>query len=154
MPPAPPSSMTDPSADVPVVGSPSVTPSTDSKPTPKVTRGSIRKYAKLVVAAAGKYAQQRLTLPDSPERAAGLFVPDDEDVADIADPVAGLVSRRIPTRAGGAVMNPDVEDGIVLLVALVAYVLKQVERREQLRRLYAQEFPPDRTRDDAEPVPA
>lgn len=72
MPPAPPSSMTDPSADVPVVGSPSVTPSTDSKPTPKVTRGSIRKYAKLVVAAAGKYAQQRLTLPDSPERAAGL----------------------------------------------------------------------------------
>jgi hypothetical protein len=151
---APPSSMSDPSGDGPVVGSPSVTPSTDKAPAPpKVTRGNIRKYAKMLIVAAGKYAQQRLTEPDSIERQAGLFMPDDEDVTDIADPVAGLVSRRMPSRAGGVVGNPDIEDGFVLVVAIVAYVMKQVEQRQRLRQLYAQ-VTPDLTANDVEAVPA
>lgn len=148
----PPSSMTDPGDAVPVVGSPSVTPSTD-KPPSKITRGGIRKYAKRLVMVAGKIAQQRLTMPDSIERADNLWMPDEEDAQDIANPIAGLVARRIPAGAAGASGNPDVEDGIFLLVAVVAYVLKQVERRQSLRQLYSQ-VTPDLTANDVEAVPA
>jgi hypothetical protein len=140
-----PSSLPGPIVAGPAAGSPSNTPSTD-KPA-KVTRAGIRGYARKVIVAAGKFAQARLTAPDSPERFEGLWLPDDDDVKDIADPVAGLLVRRIPTRAGGVVANPDVEDGLVLLLAVVAYVGKQLERKDRIRQLYTQQTPPDMTAD-------
>jgi hypothetical protein len=149
-----PSSLPNPFAAGPVVGSPSDTPSTDNPNKPaKLTRASVRGYAKKLLVAAGKYAQGRLTAPNSPERMEGLWLPDDDDVKDVADPVAGLVMRRIPSRAGGIVANPDVEDGLVLLLAVVAYVGKQLEKKDRIRQLYTQ-VTPDMTADDVEAVPA
>lgn len=151
---APPSSTTDLSDALgpgPVL--PSGTPSTDNPNKPaKLNRASLRGYARKAIVAAGKFAQARLTLPDSPERMEGMWVPDDDDVNDIANPVAGLVARRLPQRAGGVIANPDVEDGITLFLAVVAYVGKQLERRDRVRQYYAA-MTPDMTA-DAEAVPA
>lgn len=62
------------------------------------------------------------------EYEAGLWRPDDEDQEDISDPLAGIVHRRLPAGA-----DNDVLDGLVLLLAVVGYVGKQIARRVELR---------------------
>lgn len=110
-------------------GSPSGIPSTPSKP-PKITRKALREYAGKVIDKAGELACHLLTARDSIEREMGLWRPDEEDRRDIADPLAGLASRRVPDGPAG---NPDVVDGFALALALFAYVGKQLARRAELR---------------------
>lgn len=156
--PLPPSSNPSPSDLAGAVSeSPSGTPSTpgDSKPAdpPKLTRRALRGYASKAIVSAGRFAQSLLTARESAERAEGVWLPDEEDVRDMADPVAGLVSRKLPAKLGGAAANPDVEDGIALALALFAYVGKQLERRAEIRARYV-DAAPDMTPADAELVPA
>lgn len=147
--PLPPSSSSSPNADAGAVSaSPFGTPSTadpSAKPAPKkLTRAALRGYATKAVAFAGGLVAAALTKPDTIERAAGLWVPDEDDVRDISDPVAGLVSRRMPSKVAGA-MNPDVEDAFVLALALAAYIGKQIQRAAELRAAYADLPTPDMT---------
>lgn len=109
--------------------SPSDTRSTppDSSPAkaPKLTRAGLRKFARRAVEMAGVGLAAWLTAAQSIEREERLWVPDDEDVEAIAEPIAGLAARRLPDKLGGAAANPDVEDGLALVVALGEYLGKQ-----------------------------
>lgn len=82
------------------------------------------------VLTAGTVAHTVLTQPETLERAEGLFLPDDEDVEAIATPLASIAARRVPDAA----TNPDVNDGVALVLGLVNYVVKQLAKRAQLVR--------------------
>jgi hypothetical protein len=126
-------------------GSPSGTLSTADKPAkPKLTKAALRGYAQKAVKAVGGFVAGRLAPYGSMEHQAGLWAPDDDDVRDIADPVAGLVVRRLPAKAAGA-LNPDVEDAFALVAALVQYVGKQLQKRELIRAALADQPTPDLT---------
>jgi hypothetical protein len=116
--------------------SPSATPSTpaDTKPTkaPRITRAGIRKHVRAAVAFAGVRVHAVLTAQDPYGKQAGLWMPDPDDVDAIAEPAAGLIARRLPDKVGGAMGNPDVEDGIALLFALADYIGKQLGKRAEL----------------------
>jgi len=152
--PLPPSSSSSPNGagdagSVSPFGTPSIAdPSEKADPgLPKqkrFTKAALRGYATKAVKYAGALVAGALTHPDSIERAAGLWQLDDDDVRDISDPVAGLVARRMPSKAGGA-LNPDVEDGFMLALALAAYVGKQLQRKAELRALYVDQGPQDMT---------
>ncbi|NUP79733.1 MAG: hypothetical protein HOV96_19530 [Nonomuraea sp.] len=154
----PPWSNSDPSSPAAAPDSPFGTPSTadpsakKADPPRRITRASVRKYAGIAVAMVLGYVADTLTKPDSIERHAGMWQPDDEDLTDMADPVAGLVARRIPQSAG-KVINPDVEDGLVLALALTKYLGKQWQRRQAIKAALAAQ-PVDLTAGDVEAVPA
>lgn len=105
--------------------------------------------AKAAVATAGGVAHQLLTVDGTAERHAGLFLPDEEDLDAIAEPLAGLASRRVPDGAE----NPDVTDVIGLLLGVVGYVVKQLSKRAALRNTFAGQFDPEGpAQDDQEPA--
>jgi hypothetical protein len=79
------------------------------------------------VETAGGVAHQLLART-SPEQHHGVWLPDDDDVADIAEPLASLASRRAPA----AIDNPDAADLMALGAALLAYVVKNLTLRSQL----------------------
>lgn len=56
----------------------------------------------------------------------GLWLVDDEDLAGIARPLARIVGRRLPKAARGKV-NPDVIDGLEVMVATSAYAMKNMQ---------------------------
>jgi len=99
---------------------------------PRSTRPASRRELKRMTAAvvktAGGAAHLALTRGRPADRDAGLWLPDDEDVNDMADPLAGLASRRAPEGAA----NPDTGDLVALVMAFVRYVLKQLGLGEQL----------------------
>lgn len=68
-------------------------------------------------------------IADQEQRDAGLWIPDDEDVHDVAAPAANIVYRRLPDEAKGG----DVIDIMALGLALVGYVGKNLALRAQLR---------------------
>ncbi len=101
--------------------------------TGKSLRARARELAPVFAAAVatiGGIAHQLLTEEGSPEREAGLYVPDEEDQAAISEPLAGLASRRVPEGAD----NPDVLDLAQLAMGVVGYVVKQRDKAAQLAR--------------------
>lgn len=98
-------------------------------------REEIKPHAEKAVNGVGELLNSRLTVPNSPERQVGLYLPDAEDVENIADPLAGLVSRRVPTGAG----SPDVADLFNLAAGIVGWALKQRKLRRELRRALAEQ---------------
>ncbi|HSX68137.1 hypothetical protein [Nocardioides sp.] len=86
--------------------------------------------ARQAVRTAGTVAHTTLTQPETLERAEGLYLPDDEDVKAIATPLASIAARRVPDAA----TNPDVNDGVALVLGVVNYVVKQLAKRAQLVR--------------------
>lgn len=95
--------------------------------------------ARAAVATAGGVAHTLLTVDGTVERHAGLFLPDEDDVEAIAEPLAGLASRRVPE----GVENPDVGDVIALVMGVVGYVVKQLGKRAALRNTFAGQVEPD-----------
>lgn len=91
----------------------------------------LRESIKGAIATAGGLAHQLLTRENTPERDAGLYLPDDDDVKAISEPLAGLASRRLPEGA----TNPDVTDLIGLVVGLAGYAIKQQMMKAQLAKL-------------------
>jgi hypothetical protein len=87
------------------------------------------------VRAFGDLVHKRLTSPESIERHEGLWIPDDDDVEAIGDPLAGMASRRTPAGMAGS----DTVDIVMLVVGLVGYGLKQLGRRAELRAQYRPE---------------
>lgn len=67
------------------------------------------------------------------EREHGVWVPDDEDVQDVSKPAANIVYRRLPDEAKGG----DLIDIVSLGLAVVGYVAKNLQRRAEVRTLYA-----------------
>jgi hypothetical protein len=70
-------------------------------------------------------------IADQEQREAGVWTPDQEDVADVAEPAANLVYRRLPDDA----KSGDLIDLFALGTALVAYVAKNLQHRAELRTL-------------------
>jgi hypothetical protein len=66
---------------------------------------------------------------DELERHFGLYLTDEQDQAGIAKPAARLLSRH----TGGDLANPDLNDGLGILMALANYVIKQVVKLKDVR---------------------
>jgi len=111
------------------------TPST-AKRSGRVKLRELRTLAREVVKTAGGLASQILTAPGTAERVYGLYLPDQDDVVAIGDPLASLASRRVPEGAD----NPDVSDLVRLAFGLLMYGVKQRDKAFQLRDV---EPPPD-----------
>lgn len=99
---------------------------------------ALKKTAEAAVATAGGFAHRFLTRPATLPRESGLWLPDEDDVEAISDPLASLASRRTPKGAE----NPDVTDLIRLALGLVGYVAKQLDQLEQLRAYQHEEPQP------------
>lgn len=67
------------------------------------------------------------------EREHGVWVPDDEDVQEVSKPAANIVYRRLPDEAKGG----DLIDLVSLGLAVVGYVAKNLQKRAEVRTLYA-----------------
>lgn len=96
-------------------------------------RRKVRELLPMTTAAvqtAGGMAHTLLTVEGTPERAVGLYLPDEDDVAAVAEPLAGLASRRMPEGAE----NPDVSDIVRLALGLVGYIAKQLQKRASVVR--------------------
>lgn len=112
------------------LGTASEAPSTRSvKAAARERLRALKKTAEAAVATAGGFAHRFLTRPSTLERESGLWLPDEDDVEAISDPLASLASRRTPKGAE----NPDVTDLIRLALGVVSYVAKQLDQLEQLR---------------------
>lgn len=117
----------------------------DSPATPSAPRSTGRarlRALKATVATAvqtvGGVAHTLLTREGTPEREVQLWIPDEEDVESISDPLASLASRRMPEGAE----NPDVTDLVRLALGVVRYVFKQRDKAAQVQRDYHWEPPP------------
>lgn len=88
----------------------------------------LRATVETAVLTAGGIAAALLTREGSPERDAGLWLPDDDDVEAISDPLASLASRRLPEGAE----NPDLTDLVRLGFGLLGYAIKQRAKRAAL----------------------
>lgn len=108
----------------------------DSGSAPRSTGSSrarlrgLRESIKGAIHTIGGVAHQLLTREGTPERDAGLYLPDDDDVKNIGEPLAGLASRRLPEGA----TNPDATDLIGLVVGVAGYLVKQAAKRAELAR--------------------
>lgn len=107
-------------------------------------RRELKPVVATAVETAGGIANAVLTAEDSLERQADLYLPDPDDVEAIAEPLAGLASRRVP--AGPE--NPDVADLIGLAFGLVGYVVKQLRKRAAIKAAQLPPAPVDHTPDD------
>jgi len=67
------------------------------------------------------------------ERAAGVWEPDVEDIADVSKPAANIIYRRLPDEAKGG----DVVDLLALGMAVVGYVAKNLSHRARVRSILA-----------------
>lgn len=59
---------------------------------------------------------------------------DDEEVREIARPVARIIVRRVPIPEGSDTSASDVADGITAVVGLVSYLIRCMGERAELRR--------------------
>ena len=129
---SPPSHPLDPSSESPadepsaVPDAGSVSPRPSSKSGAATRKRELHKVTAAFIGTIGGLLNDLFT--KGPEREAGLYLPDEDDVEAISDPLAGLASRRMPEGAE----NPDVTDLIRLGVGLLGYAVKQRVLKMQL----------------------
>lgn len=129
---------------------PGSSPRSTGSPSRARFRG-LKASIKGAIQTAGGIAHQLLTREGTPERDNGLYLPDDDDVKAISEPLAGLASRRLPEGAS----NPDVTDLIGLVVGLAGYAIKQQLKRAELLKLqYLEGTVKDQADDVPQPVDA
>jgi hypothetical protein len=95
----------------------------------------------------------RMLARDQVELEYGPWVAAEDEKHGIAEPVAGLLSRRM----GEGATSPDIADVIDALIAIAAYVSNSLSRRFELRRAVAAGeivVPPAPPPDDDEPADA
>lgn len=118
-------------------GTPSGVSGSDRRSTPKkpggLRKSELKKLTSTAVRTVGGVLNVVLTAANSAEREYGLWIPDTEDVAEMADPLAGIASRRMPEGTD----NPDAVDIGRLISAVGGYIGKQLRRRAELRSLAA-----------------
>lgn len=141
--PPPPSSESHdtPLSDVPGDGGGSPPRSTGSRARARLRE--LRGVCATAVLTAGGIAATILTREGTPEREVGMWVPDEDDVDAISDPLASLASRRLPEGAE----NPDVTDLVRLGAGLLGYFIKQRAKRAELVAMYEPE--PEQPEDHA-----
>jgi len=81
---------------------------------------------------AGAVANQNLTRDELERDDVGLWIADEDDAANIGDPLANLAARR--GGVAGAAANPDLGDIIAMLVGLAVYVSKQLQKLQAVRQ--------------------
>jgi hypothetical protein len=81
----------------------------------------------------GSAMAHRVAARTEGQRVVGLYLADEQDADNIGDPLASIMHRRGGI-AGGA-MNPDVNDGLQIAMALANYVSKQVVKVSQAREV-------------------
>lgn len=123
-----PAPLSSPSGPGRIVGDGGVS-GTHSTPPKRITKAQLRPAVERGVLMIGGVLQALLTAPDSPERVYGVWIPDETDTKEISDPAASIAQRRLPAGTG----NPDLMDGIVLAFAVFGYVVKQLQRRAEIR---------------------
>lgn len=69
---------------------------------------------------------------DELEHDAGLYLADDDDQENIADPASALIARRTGANVSS---NPDLADAIACAMALATYIGKQLALRRDLRKI-------------------
>jgi hypothetical protein len=124
----------------------------EEQPAPAVSPSKRRRQllpaTKAAVETVTGAAHQFLTVEGSPERDHGLWLATEEEIAAIADPLAGLASRRM----GEGPENPDLTDLIKLAIGVAAYGMRQLHVRSRLRSLFHREqTPPDVAADMQQP---
>ena len=122
---APPSWTDEPGAPLSGPAEPSDTPSTGSSV--KLSKAGLRTalgtgFRQFCRVLAGFVAIEE-------ERELGVWVPDEEDVADVSRPATNIVYRRLPDDAKGG----DVIDLFALGLAVAAYLGKNLQRRAVVR---------------------
>lgn len=82
----------------------------------------------------GGEALHALRVRDELERQVGLYLTDEQDQRGIAKPAARLMSRH----SDGDLGNPDLNDGLGILMALANYVIKQVAKMRMVAQAKAE----------------
>lgn len=100
------------------------TSSGDSASVRPLTKAAQRAAARQAVKIAGSMVHQ-YGCRDEHDRAAGLFLVDDESAEQIGDPLARIMARHAPV--DGAMANPDVADGIAAMLGFANLIRKQIE---------------------------
>lgn len=99
--------------------------------TVKLSKRPLRDVMKGGAIGTGEFLHEHLaTTPQ--EQEAGVWLMEDEQAADIADPLAAIATRY----AGGAVVDTAVADLIKAGVAIAAYLATNVVKRFKIRRAY------------------
>ena len=109
----------------------SATPSPDKAPArPRIAalRATLRKAVRTAGGLAN-VAVPRLVTRNPAETVHGVWLPDSEDEAAIAEPLARMASRRTPA---AVTENPDLVDLAALALALVDYLRKSLSSRAQV----------------------
>jgi hypothetical protein len=100
---------------------------------PKIaTRAALRETTRQAVIIGSGMAHRFGTRTDG-QRAVGLYLADDEDADNIANPLSGILHRHGGV-VGGA-MTADAQEGVQVLLALGGYVSKQIVKAGQAREV-------------------
>lgn len=81
----------------------------------------------------GSGMAHRLAARTEGQRAVGLYLADEEDAENVADPLSSILHRHGGI-AGGA-MNPDTADALAMMFGLAGYASKQIVRLQQSREV-------------------
>lgn len=130
---------------------PSSSKSGGSRGSSRVEAKALREGIKVAVAGIGA-GLHRYLVRDEYAQAVGVGLADEQDQEGIATPAAKIAGRRM----GPGIVSPDVADGIELAVAVAGYLMKQLEKLTQARRLRASGatvtgFQPDMAQGPEEP---
>ena len=104
---------------------PTSSPTSSGKPL-KIGKAAAKATAAKGVLIASGIVHQQVTRPDTPQRAAGLFLADQEDAENIGHPLGEIMARR--SGVAGKALSPDANDALSMLFGLAGYASKQIAK--------------------------
>lgn len=97
----------------------------------RADRAAFEEAAEVALVAVTTMIHEQATAGDPLAQELDLWLADEQDVAGISKPAAGLLARRSSTMGGG---NPDLADLIGLAIGVTGYVLKQLGKLRLMRK--------------------
>jgi hypothetical protein len=114
---------------------PSSSPASSAdKPAQLLSKAQMRKTARASVKI-GTGMAHTVAAKTEAQRAVGLYLADDEDAANIGDPLADLMHRRGDVIGGK--LSPDANDFLRSLMGVAGYLTKQIQKIGIVRQLEA-----------------
>jgi hypothetical protein len=108
--------------------------SSAEKPAQLLSKAQMRKTARASVKI-GTGMAHTVAAKTEAQRAVGLYLADDEDAANIGDPLADLMHRRGDVIGGK--LSPDANDFLRSLMGVAGYLTKQIQKIGIVRQLEA-----------------